>query len=73
MAEGEAPARCPPARRPRFDVGDLARGVTGGNRALLGRAITLVESNRQDHQEQAQELLARILPATGQAHRIGIT
>ncbi len=40
---------------------------------MLGRAITLVESNRRDHQRQAQELLAELLPGTGTAHRIGVS
>ncbi len=54
-------------------IDDLARGIAEGNRASLGRAITLIESGRPDHLEQAQELLARLLPRTGKAHRIGVT
>ena len=54
-------------------VEQLADGVLQGDRALLGRAITLVESNRAQHQEQAQELLQRLLPHTGSAVRLGIT
>jgi len=38
-------------------VTDYAQGVRRGDRAMLGRAITLVESNRRDHQRMAQELL----------------
>lgn len=56
-----------------LDVDDLARGLVEGSRAALGRAITLIESNRPDHQEKAQELLTRLLPRTGTAHRIGVT
>jgi LAO/AO transport system kinase len=51
----------------------LAAGIRGRDRAVLGRALTLVESNRRDHRRRAQELLAALLPATGAAHRIGIT
>ncbi|HSL19655.1 MAG TPA: methylmalonyl Co-A mutase-associated GTPase MeaB [Methylomirabilota bacterium] len=54
-------------------VDELVAGVRAGDRALLGRALTLVESNRADHRRQAQELLAAILPVTGGAHRIGIS
>ncbi len=54
-------------------VEQLVDGVLNGDRALLGRAITLVESNRTQHQEQAQELLQRLLPQTGSAIRLGIT
>jgi len=42
-------------------------------RAGLGRAITLIESRRADHQAQARTLLAEIMPRTGKAQRIGIT
>ena len=39
----------------------------------LGRAITLVESNRDDHRRQAERLLSDIMPYTGNSLRIGIT
>jgi len=52
---------------------DLVNGVRNLDRAVLGRAITIVESNHPDHRRQASELLARLLPHTGGAHRIGIS
>jgi LAO/AO transport system kinase len=51
----------------------LAEGVLAGERAAIARAITLVESRRPDHREQAQQLLAELLPRTGQAIRVGIS
>jgi LAO/AO transport system kinase len=48
-------------------------GVRAGDRALLGRAITLVESNRPDHRRLAQELLVALGDGDGDAHRVGIT
>ncbi|MEQ1608261.1 MAG: methylmalonyl Co-A mutase-associated GTPase MeaB [Hyphomonadaceae bacterium] len=42
-------------------------------RAGLGRAITLVESRRADHQAEARAMLANIMPRTGGAQRIGVT
>lgn len=42
-------------------------------RAGLGRAITLIESRRADHQAEARALLADIMPRTGSAQRIGVT
>ncbi|CCK63640.1 methylmalonyl Co-A mutase-associated GTPase MeaB [Mycobacterium canetti] len=54
-------------------VDGLAKAVRGGDRAALPRAITLVESTRPDHREQAQQLLLRLLPDSGNAHRVGIT
>lgn len=56
-----------------FDLEDLIRGIRENNRAALGRAITLVESNSPDDRDRAQELLTTILPETGGAHRIGIS
>jgi len=60
-------------RRSAPTVDDYATGVLAGDRALLARAITLVESNSPLHEPQAQELLRRLLPHTGKAKRIGIT
>jgi GTPase len=61
------------AARRRLSVREYADGVVAGDRATLGRAITLVESLRPDHQELAQELLAELLPRTGGAERVGVT
>lgn len=43
------------------------------DRASLARAITLIESTRDDHQREAQNLLTSLLPQTGNSIRIGIT
>ena len=48
-------------------------GVRSADRASIGRAITLVESNLREHREMAQELLTELLPLAGSSHRIGIT
>ncbi|GHH58708.1 methylmalonyl Co-A mutase-associated GTPase MeaB [Lentzea cavernae] len=56
-----------------IDVAEYAKGVLGGNRAVLARAITLVESTRADHRARAQELLVELLPESGGAIRVGIT
>ena len=52
---------------------DLADAIRSGDRAALPRAITLLESTRADHREQAQQLLLELLPDSGNAHRVGIT
>jgi LAO/AO transport system kinase len=52
---------------------ELAEGVRAGQRAAIARAITLVESRRADHREQAQQLLVELLPHAGNAQRVGIT
>lgn len=51
----------------------LIAGVRSGDRAMLARAITLVESTKGEHQARAQQLLQALLPATGGALRLGIT
>ena len=55
------------------DVARLVDGVLAGTRTAVARAITLVESRRGDHREQAQELLGALLPHAGSARRVGIS
>ena len=61
------------ARRPTVTPEALANGILTRDRTLLSRAITLVESTKPEHQELAQAVLQAVLPASGAAHRIGIT
>ena len=42
-------------------------------RRALAKAITLLESTREDHREQADALLTALLPHTGRALRLGIS
>jgi LAO/AO transport system kinase len=51
----------------------LAERIMAGDRRALARAITLIESRRYEHQLQAEQLLERLLPATGKAARLGIS
>jgi LAO/AO transport system kinase len=60
-------------RRRQLTVEDHVQGVLAGDRATLGRTLTLVESSRADHIEKAQAVLHALLPHTGKAHRVGIT
>src|SRR6266436_161559 len=55
------------------DIEPLIRGIRAGERAVLARAITLVESKRLDHQKSAHQLVQSLLPHTGAARRVGIT
>jgi LAO/AO transport system kinase len=54
-------------------VNDLAVALRAGDRRVLARAVTLVESTRADHREQAEALVEAILPDTGKATRLGIS
>ena len=59
--------------RPPFDLEAMVAGIHAADRGTLGRAITLVESKHPDDRAHAHQLLARLAPDTGRAHRIGIT
>ena len=56
-----------------LSVDELADGVLAGDRTVLARAITLVESSSPLHAPGAAELLERILPSAGGARRVGVT
>lgn len=56
---------------PSFD--ELYEGINKGNRVLLSRAITLIESSKHEHQIIAQALIEKGLPLSGKSIRIGIT
>jgi GTPase len=48
-------------------------GILSGDRRILAKAITLIESRLADHRECGRLLLEELLPATGRAVRLGIT
>jgi LAO/AO transport system kinase len=50
-----------------------ADAIRAGDRRALARGITLVESTRPDHREEAVALLDELLPATGGSVRVGIS
>ncbi len=54
-------------------VPELAEAIRGGDRSALARGITIVESTRSDHREQAQRLLMALMPTAGSAMHVGIT
>lgn len=60
-------------RRRQLSVDEHVTGVLAGDRTVLARTITLVESNAPAHFDKAQEVLRRLLPHTGNAVRVGIT
>ena len=51
----------------------LAEQVRAGDRRALAKAITLVESTRKDHREQASSLLEALMPYSGDSVRVGIS
>ncbi|MEI6336114.1 MAG: methylmalonyl Co-A mutase-associated GTPase MeaB [Methylococcaceae bacterium] len=47
--------------------------ILKGNRAILARAMTLIESTHPKHHQLAGDILDKIMPLVGKAKRIGIT
>jgi LAO/AO transport system kinase len=56
-----------------MDVSEIAARVAAGDRRALARAITLVESARSDHREQALALADALRGVGRQALRIGLS
>jgi LAO/AO transport system kinase len=56
-----------------IDSKSLQEKILAGERRALARAITLIESGRDDHRDQADRLIAALLPHTGKAIRLGIS
>ncbi|TNF18196.1 MAG: methylmalonyl Co-A mutase-associated GTPase MeaB [Rhodobacteraceae bacterium] len=56
-----------------MDISGLAERVTRGERRALARAITLIESGREDHRALATELMEALRKAGRQALRIGLS
>lgn len=57
----------------KFSTKQLLDGILAGDKRILGKAITLVESRKEEHRAQAEELLQLVMPYTGKSVRIGIT
>lgn len=51
----------------------LLHGAPMAQRRAMAKAITLLESTRQDHRTQGDQLLTALLPHTGRALRLGIS
>ena len=60
-------------QRKELTVDEYCQGILQGNRTILSRAVTLIESNKPDHQRTAQDIISRCLPFSGKSIRIGIT
>lgn len=63
----------PRPKRRQLSLEDYKDGVLSGNKTIIARAITLIESNSEKHFDMAQQLIAELLPYSGNAYRIGIT
>ena len=61
------------AKFSRLSVQDYFDGIRKGDRMILSRAITLVESTLESDHDIADQLIEMVLPFTGNARRVGIT
>ncbi len=60
-------------RKPILSPSEYVEGILSGNRTVLSRAITLVESQRPEHQAVAEEVVGACIKHSGRSIRIGIT
>lgn len=56
-----------------FNIHEITEGILASNIAYVSKAITLVESTKAEHQEQAQEIINTIIKQSGHSFRLGIT
>ena len=56
-----------------LSLDDYVEGILKGDRVILSRAITMIESANPDHFEMAQAIIERCLPHSGNSLRVGIT
>jgi len=56
-----------------YDIPKLTKSVLAGDRVALAKAITLVESTKEEHMALASELISACLPHIVKSNRIGIT
>jgi len=57
----------------KFSTEELIQGIQSGDKRLIAKAITLVESKKPEHRLQAEDFLKQIMPFTGKSIRVGIT
>ncbi len=63
----------PKVKRRRLDVADYVAGVLKGDRPIIGRTLTLIESTNEAHREKARQVLDQLMPHTGKSIRLGIS
>ncbi|MCB0806072.1 MAG: methylmalonyl Co-A mutase-associated GTPase MeaB [Bacteroidales bacterium] len=69
----DAKKRLAKTRKQSLDAASLMNGILNGNRTLLSRAITLVESSLSEHHQVAQQVIEKCIPHSGNSIRVGIT
>jgi LAO/AO transport system kinase len=60
-------------KRKDLSIEEFVKGIRKGDRTVLSKAITLVESSKPEHSATAQKIIEKCLPYAGKSIRIGIT
>ncbi len=60
-------------KKDRLSTDTIYDGILGGDRTLLSRGITLIESSLLNDKKASQELIRKCLPDSGRSIRIGIS
>ena len=69
----EAAKRFKEIRPKSLEAVEYVKAILNGDRAVLSKAITMVESALPKHQELAQQIIEECVPHAGRSLRIGIT
>ena len=56
-----------------FTPAEYTEQILNGNISVLSQAVTMIESQKPEHQSVAQEIIEKCLPHSGNSVRIGIT
>ncbi len=60
-------------KRKKYSLEEYVAGILSGDRVVLSKSITLIESNLPEHIKLSQQIIERCLPYSGKSMRIGIT
>ncbi len=60
-------------KKNQISIEEIFEGIKNGDRALLSKGITLIESSLTNDKENAKKLIQLCLPLSGKSLRIGIT
>ena len=56
-----------------FSIQEMIDGILSSQISYVSKAITLIESTKPEHQEQAQEVINAVIKYSGNSLRLGIT
>ncbi|MGE4288014.1 MAG: methylmalonyl Co-A mutase-associated GTPase MeaB [Salinivirgaceae bacterium] len=60
-------------KRKKLTADEYFEGIIRGDRTILSKAITLIESSLPEHQQMAKQIIEKCLPHSGKSIRIGIS